>query len=130
MKNFVLLVALAAIVVFYGNKAFAEEVKTLRGEFVDVTCHVASVPNSDSKASRLVCLRSGAPAGMVEAETGRIFLVVDPAHKGNPATKVMPYVGKFVEVKAVVNEKGGMSTMAIKDIKELPNPYEKKPDTK
>jgi len=130
MKKLVLFALLTAVVVFYGNKAFAEEVKTLRGEFVDVTCHVASVPNSDSKESRLICLRSGAPAGMVEAETGKVFLVVDPAHKGNPAAKILPYVGKLVEVKAVVNEKGGMSTVAIRDIKEIPSPYEKKPDTK
>ncbi len=111
----------AAMLLGQGLPAFAAgDVKTIKGEVVDVSCYVAmGAKGEDHKTCALNCLKAGEPAGIVEEKTGDIYLVVNTEdHAVNPSQKVMPYVAKKVEATGTVNEKGGVKTIDIKDIKE------------
>lgn len=102
-----------------GN-AFSSEIKTIKGEVIDVSCYAsAGAMGEGHKTCALACLKAGEPAGILEEKTGKVYVVVTMDHMSNPATKVMPFVAKMVEVTGSVNEKGGVSTVDIKDIKEV-----------
>ncbi len=98
--------------------AFSEE-KTIIGEVIDVSCYVAQgAKGMEHKQCAIACLTAGEPAGILEDKTGKIYLVVTEDHKTNPRDKVMPFVAKMVEVTGDVNERSGVSTIDIKDIRE------------
>lgn len=98
----------------------AEEVKTIKGEVVDISCYVpAGAKGEDHKTCAIACLKAGEPAGIVEEGTGRIYVVVTGDHSTNPADKIMPFVAKMVEVTGSVNERSGLSVIDIKSIKEI-----------
>jgi hypothetical protein len=99
--------------------ATAQETKTIKGEVVDVSCYVAEgAKGEDHETCALACLQAGEPAGILEEGTGKVYVVITMDHS-NPATKVIPYVAKMVEVKGSVSERGGISTIDIKEIKKL-----------
>lgn len=98
--------------------AFSEE-KTITGEVIDVSCYViAGAKGMEHKQCAIDCLKSGAPAGILEESTGKVYIVIVEDHKTNPAEKVLPFVAKMVEVKGNVNERSGVSVIDIKEIKE------------
>lgn len=103
--------------------AWAEEVKTIKGEVIDISCYVpADAKGEGHKACALACLKAGEPAGILEDGTGKIYLVITGDHATNPSAKVLPFVAKTVEVTGSVSEKAGVSVIDIKDIKEAASP--------
>jgi hypothetical protein len=102
-----------------GVQAYAADVKTIKGEVVDVSCYVAAgARGADHKTCALSCLQAGEPAGIVEDKTGNLYVVVTEDHSTNPSQKMIPYVAKMVEATGTISEKGGIRTIDIKDIKE------------
>lgn len=113
-KNFILIMVL--VLISFGL-AFSEEVKTIKGEVVDLSCYIAEGEKGDThKDCAIACIKAGEPAGILEEKTGKVYLVVTDDHS-NPAPKVLPYVAKIVEVTGTVSERGGVTAIAIKDIK-------------
>jgi hypothetical protein len=118
MRTSILTVA-ALFLVSQGVQAFAADVKTIKGEVVDVSCYVsAGARGADHKTCALSCLQAGEPAGIVEDKTGNLYVVVAEDHSINPSQKLIPYVAKIVEATGTISEKGGIRTIDIKDIKE------------
>jgi hypothetical protein len=117
MRKFVLVV-LALLVA--GGVAFSQEAKTIKGEVIDVSCYVMEgAKGMAHKDCAVACMKAGQPAGILEDGTGNVYVVVTADHLTNPATKVLPYTAKMVEVIGTVNEKGGARTIDIKSIKEV-----------
>ena len=110
-----------AILMFAGSAVvFAQEEKTIKGEVIDVSCYVsAGAKGMDHKTCALACLQAGEPAGILEDGTGKVYVVITEDHKTNPSQKMIPYVAKTVEATGVVNERGGVSTIDITNIKEI-----------
>jgi hypothetical protein len=118
MRTSVLTMA-AVFLMAQGVQAFAADVKTIKGEVVDVSCYVAAgARGADHKTCALSCLQAGEPAGIVEEKTGNLYVVVTEDHSTNPSQKMIPYVAKMVEATGTISEKGGIRTINIKDIKE------------
>jgi hypothetical protein len=100
--------------------AFSQEAKTIKGEVIDVSCYVAAgAKGMDHRTCAIDCLKAGEPAGILEEGTNKVYLVVTEDHATNPATKVLPFVAKMVEATGTVSERGGLSTIDIKEIKEI-----------
>lgn len=119
MKMKRLLGIITAGILFFCGVTFAQEVKTIQGEVIDVSCYVsAGAKGMDHKSCALACLKAGEPAGILEKGTGKVYIVVTGDHAMNPSTKVLSYVAKMVEVTGTVSEKGGAAIIDIKDIKE------------
>lgn len=98
--------------------AFSEE-KIITGEVIDVSCYViAGAKGMEHKQCAIDCLKAGAPAGILEESTGKVYIVIVEDHKTDPAEKVLPFVAKMVEVKGNVNERSGVSVIDVKEIKE------------
>lgn len=117
MKRIFLFVVLLTLLTI--GAASAQETKTIKGEVIDVSCYVsAGATGASHETCALACLQAGEPAGILEEGTGNVYVVITEDHS-NPATKVIPYVAKMVEVKGTVNEKGGVRTINIKEIKKI-----------
>jgi hypothetical protein len=103
-----------------GGSSESKEMKTLRGEVIDISCYVAEGARGEShKACAIACIQAGQPAGILEEGTGKVYVAAkEEDHAKNPGAELLPYVGKMVEVKGDVHERGGISTIDIKDIKE------------
>jgi hypothetical protein len=119
----VIIVAVTVLIMATFMIAFSQETKTVKGEVIDVSCYVAAgVKGEDHKTCALACLEAGEPAGILEEGTGKVYLVVSEDHMTNPSKKMLPYVAKIVEATGTVNERGGITTIDIKDIKEVEAP--------
>jgi len=102
------------------NVVFAAETKTIQGEVVDLSCYVAEgAQGAAHETCGIACIKNGEPAGILEDKTGKVYLVVTADHS-SPATKILPFVGKMVEVSGTVNERAGIRTVDIQTIKEVP----------
>ena len=83
-------------------------------------CYVtAGAKGADHKTCALACIQAGEPAGILEEGTGKVYVVIAEDHSTNPSKEILPYLAKMVEVTGTVNERGGISTIDIKDIKEI-----------
>jgi hypothetical protein len=119
MKNKILL--LTGIFALLSVNAFAGQMKTIVGDVIDVSCYVAAgAKGGKHMMCATGCLKTGEPAGILEEKTGKVYLVVTNDHVTNPNIKVLPLAGKAVEVSGDVNERDGLATIDIKDIKEMP----------
>lgn len=119
MGNRLVLVLTVMFVAAVAMVALAEEVKTIKGEVIDISCYVpAGAKGEEHKACALACLKAGEPAGILEDGTGKVYIVVTGDHTTNPSAKVLPFAAKMVEVTGSVSEKDGLSVIDIKDIKE------------
>lgn len=118
MKKELILIMILILISF--TIAFSQQVKTIKGEVIDVSCYVAAgAKGVQHKTCALACLQVGEPAGILEEGTGKVYIVVTEDHMTNPSQKVLPFVAKMVEVTGTVYERGGVSTINIKNIKEI-----------
>jgi hypothetical protein len=118
MNKTIALITILVMILF--GVAFSQQIKTIRGEVIDISCYAAAGAKGDAhKECALACIKAGEPAGILEEGTGKVYIVVSEDHSTNPSVKVVPFVGKMVEITGTVNEKGGVSTVDIKDIREV-----------
>ncbi len=81
--------------------AFAAEPVTIQGEVIDLSCYLAEGAHGAEHATcGIACLKNGEPPAILEEKTGKIYLVVTTDHS-SPATKVLPFVAKTVEVTGI-----------------------------
>lgn len=118
MKKWIALSVLAVLV--FNGRVFAEE-KTIKGEVIDVSCYVAEGAKGDAhKECAIACIKAGQPAGILEEGTGKVYVAAkEEDHMKNPGIELLPYAAKMVEVKGSVNERGGVATIDVKEIKEI-----------
>ena len=104
-----------------GSKMSTEELQTIRGEVIDVSCYVSHEARGEAhKDCAVACMKAGQPAGILEESTGKMYVAVkEEDHLTNPNIELIPYAAKMVEVKGIVNERGGVATIDIKEIKEI-----------
>ena len=115
------------MIIFVGSSfAVAAEMQTIRGKVICVRCYVHHGGGRLEACRQCVveCLKLGNPAGILEEGTGKIYLVVGDEHKpypGKPYPRVelMRHFTKIVEAKGDVSERNGVSTISLKEIKEI-----------
>ena len=99
-------------------KAAIERDVTIQGHIIGIVCYTrhASIGEKHLKCAT-VCAETGIPMGLLEQETGEIFMIFPPGHK-NPNEKVMAFLEKDVTVKGTVHRKGGLKGITISEITE------------
>jgi hypothetical protein len=103
----------------------AQEERTIRGEVVAVACYtdpqIAVNSSPDAKAScSLSALKAGEPAGVVDQQTGKLYIVLS-ADGTNVSDKLLPNVAKLVDVKGTVQEKAGVNTITVSEVRPVEN---------
>jgi hypothetical protein len=100
--------------------AFAQgEQKTIRGEVVGVSCFTESQASSNVDAQTscsLSALKAGEPAGIVDQKTGKLYIAIS-GDGTNISDKLLPNVSKLVDVTGNVQEKAGVNTITVSEVR-------------
>jgi hypothetical protein len=102
----------------------SEDKTSIEGLVRDVACPIQnhnSTATNFSLDCALACAKSGSPL-IILTRAGDIYFPIsnqmpDPSQR----EKLMPFVGKYVHVRGTVNRRNGTRTIAIEEIKEMPN---------
>ena len=102
--------------------ARAQEQKTIRGEVVGVACYTqSSAGQGDAQTScSLSALKAGEPAGIVDQKTGKLYIAIS-GDGSNVSDKLLPNVAKLVDVTGNVQEKQGVNTITVNEVRPVEN---------
>ncbi len=104
--------------------ARAQEQRTIRGEIVGAACYTDTgklASSSDAQTScSLSALKAGEPAGVVDQKTGKLYIAVS-GDGTNIADKLLPNVAKLVDVTGTVQQKAGVNTITVSEVKPVGN---------
>jgi hypothetical protein len=107
-----------------GDDAPLPPVVTIRGLVRDIACAVQN-PKAEARDFNLQCAEACALAGsplIVQTDDGLLYI---PISQTIPDTdqrpRLMPFVGKYVQVRGRVYERRGTRAIALDTIKELPD---------
>lgn len=106
-----------------GSKMGVEELQTIKGEVIDVSCYVSHGAHGEShKYCAVACMKAGQPGGILEEGTGKVYVAAKiEDHLKSPNEELIPYAAQMVEAKGVVKEQCGVAIIDIKEIKEIEN---------
>jgi hypothetical protein len=115
--------AVLVLVLGFGFYATAEDEKkeevTIQGEVVDMACWLEEGKmGPDHAKCAASCVKGGTPAGIVTPD-GTVYLVVPHGAEGKHA---LSHVGKRVEIKGVIHERGGIKGIISSSCKAMEEP--------
>jgi len=104
-----------------GSRANRSEA-TIEGLVRDIAC---PMQNLDGDATHLSlkcvrdCVKAGSPIGIL-TKSGELYLPIsDKMPDYSQREKLMPFVGKYVQVKGIAFERKGTHAIVITDIREM-----------
>jgi hypothetical protein len=108
----------------HSKAAPSEEKTSIEGLVRDVACPIQNHKSTATNFSldcALACAKSGSPL-IILTKAGDIYFPIsnempDPGQR----EKLMPFVGKYVHAMGTVNQRNGTRTIAIQEIKEMPD---------
>jgi hypothetical protein len=115
MRKLLASLAAAALVAALGASLRAES-KTVKGEVIDVMCHMKKAENTGAGHSdcALSCAKKGAVMGILTAD-GVYTISGDYAADNNK--KLLEFISKNVEATGDVTEKDGKKIIAVTEMK-------------
>ncbi len=101
----------------------SEDKTSIEGLVRDVACPVQnhkSTATNFSLECALACAKSGSPLIILTKAGDMYFPISNEMPDPSQREKLMPFVGKYVRATGTVNQRNGTRTIAIKEIKEMP----------
>jgi hypothetical protein len=95
----------------------------IEGLVRDVACPIQNHKSTALEFSRdcaLACAKAGSPVIILTKAGDIYFTISDQMPDSSQREKMMPFVGKYVRATGKVNERNGTRTIAIAEIKEMP----------
>lgn len=102
----------------FGAAAWADGMDaTVKGELVDTVCYVTMGAKGASHAQCATeCAKAGAPVGIVEEGSGKLYTLLPSKDKTSVVSKVGDKMGKTVTVKGDKYEKGGSQYLTVESV--------------
>lgn len=102
------------------GKEASKEVKvtkgTISGEVIDIVCFTRhDSRGSDHAKCALYCAEQGIPLGILDEESGDIYLPLPEGHS-DPNKVLIDYIAKVVTATGTVYERGGLKQIEIEEI--------------
>ena len=92
---------------------------TIKGEVVEMSCYAnMGAKGASHKQCAIACANNGHSLGLVEDNTGKVYMVVSPIDK-NTRDTLLPYVADHVSVTGTVIEKGGTNFLNLQSIERM-----------
>ena len=131
LRNLVLLLAAfaATVILLAAQSSSNDSDKPLKDQSIqglvrDIACPIQNHESTARKFNRdcaLQCARRGSPLAVL-TDDGTMYLPISASMPDtDQRAKLLPFVGKYVQVKGDVYERKGLHAIVIKDIKEDPN---------
>jgi hypothetical protein len=126
LQLILLAVTLLSVAMLLGAKPSSEDASTgkqivVRGLLRDIACPVQNHQSTSRHFNRKcaeACAKAGSPLAIL-ADDGIMYLTItDSMPDASQNSKLMPFVGKYVQATGTSYERNGLHTIAIKDIHE------------
>jgi hypothetical protein len=109
-------VCLLALLVTRGSAQSASDAIT--GELIDTYCYAKiGVRGEPHSACAIKCVRAGIPAGLLEAKTRRVYVLLPSADATALPPSLIAAMGQQVEISGDVVAKGGASFLAVRSFR-------------
>jgi hypothetical protein len=108
----------------HSKTAPSEDKTSIEGLVRDVACPIQnhnSTATNFSLDCALACAKSGSPLIILTPAGDIYFPISDEMPDPSQREKLMPFVGKYVRARGTVNQRNGTRTIAIQEIKEMPD---------
>lgn len=98
--------------------------QTISGLVRDIACPIQNKESTSRRFNRdcaLACARQGSPLAVL-TDDGTMYLPISAAMPDtDQRSKLMPFVGKYVQVLGDIYERNGLHAIVVKQIKEDPS---------
>lgn len=92
---------------------------TFTGEIIDITCYLRHESKGPKHVKCVIfCASKSMPFGFLEAETGRVYLLLPDGHT-EPMKDLQQHFGQQVEVTGILTEGNGLKGLQIETVKSL-----------
>lgn len=109
-------VCLLALFVTFGSAQTPSD--AIRGELIDTYCYAKiGVRGEPHAACAIKCVRAGIPAGLLEAKTRRVFVLLPPADASALPKELIAAMGREVEISGDTIAKGGTSFLTVRSFR-------------
>ncbi len=91
-----------------GKKAMKDA--TVTGEIIDTKCYLGGMMGGKGEAHKecaVACIKGGLPVGILEAKTGKVYIVVPEGGMKGANEEMVKYAAEKVTLKGKFLEKGG-----------------------
>lgn len=116
MKSKVLTMAVlvAAAGAFSADKAAAQEMASVTGEVIDITCYIAGgMKGEDHRMCAQVCADVGLPLGILSTD-GHVYMTAGKGMPAPPATDMLKgHAAHQVTVEGAVTERDGARLIVV-----------------
>jgi hypothetical protein len=133
-KNIIALLFFIAAAVFLCTASSGQSTKrnpfeaseyqgTIEGLVRDIACPIQNHKSTATKFNldcAIACAKSGSPLIILTGKGDIYFPISGRMPDASQREKLSPFVGKYVRVSGTVYTRNGTRTIAIKEIKELP----------
>ena len=113
MRQKLVLLSLAAVLLIAGLAAADHHEDTWTGEIVDLACYVTQgAKGADHAGCAKACVKAGQPMGLLTDDGTLVLLAAD--HKdGQPFEELKDLAGQKAEVSGTLAEKDGMKIVTV-----------------
>jgi hypothetical protein len=109
-------VCLLALFVTYGSAQTPSD--AIRGELIDTYCYAKiGVRGEQHAACAVKCVRAGIPAGLLEAKTRRVYVLLPAADATALPAELIAAMGKQAEIGGDTMMKGGTSFLTVRSFR-------------
>src|SRR6266436_1837770 len=95
---------------------------TIEGLVRDIACPIQNLDGNATHLSMkcaLACLKAGSPIAILTKDGDLYLPISDKMPDYSERKKLMPFVGKYVQVKGISFERNGTHVIVITDIREM-----------
>jgi len=109
-------VCLLALFVTYGSAQSSSH--GIRGELIDTYCYAKiGVRGEQHAACAVKCVRAGIPAGLLEAKTRRVYVLLPAADASALPAELIAAMGQQAEISGDALTKGGTSFLTVRSFR-------------
>jgi hypothetical protein len=97
---------------------YAAETVTVKGEVIDTYCYALMGAKGEShRQCAIDCVKAGIPAGLLEDETGKVYVLLPSKDKTGLPKRVIDKMGRMASITGKVYASGGSNFLTVESIK-------------
>lgn len=107
---------MVALLSTFSLSAFGQSKASVKGEVLDMNCYMAAGKHGAShQQCAMMCLKGGAPAGLLTS-TGKVYLLVEDHSNPDPYAEARKYPADQIEVSGKAVNHGGVEALVVEKV--------------
>ncbi len=99
-------------------KSYGADAVTIKGEVIDTFCYSTMGAKGEShRQCAIACVKKGIPAGLLEENTGKVYVLLPNKDKTSLPKAVVDMLGRNATITGKVYVTGGSQFLTVESIK-------------